>query len=104
MKLDSFSLVLGLDFYFKFYLNYKLDMVCGDGDCGNSLSNVSNVILNEIENIKFDFLHPHQVFLHLSEILENGGGSLCILLALFFSAAAQAFSKLNKPSKSNSLY
>jgi hypothetical protein len=79
-------------------------MVCGDGDCGNSLSNVSNVILNEIENKKFDFQHPHQVFLHLSAILENGGGSLCILLALFFSAAAKAFSKLNESSKSNGLY
>ncbi len=35
----------------KFYLKKKqLDMVCGDGDCGNSLSSVSNVILNAIEN------------------------------------------------------
>lgn len=68
-------------------------MVCGDGDCGNSLANVSNVILSDIEQNKFNFSYPHQVFLHLSEIFENGGGSLCILLALFFSAAAQSFAK-----------
>lgn len=65
--------------------------MCGDGDCGNSLANVASRILEDIEGNKFNFNYPHQVFIHLSEILEDGGGSLCILLALFFSAAAQAF-------------
>ena len=31
-------------------------MVCGDGDCGNSLANVSNVILSDIEQNKFNFI------------------------------------------------
>lgn len=72
-----------------------MDLVCGDGDCGNSLSNLSNAVLKDIDEDKFDFNYPHQVFLHLSTLLENGGGSLCILLAIFFSAAAQAFSLKN---------
>ena len=77
----------------KEYLN-KLDADCGDGDCGDSLSSISQVILSEIENGGFgDFEQPHKVFMHLSTILENGGGSLCILLALLFSAAAKAFTK-----------
>ncbi len=76
----------------KDFLN-KLDSDCGDGDCGDSLSTVSQVILNELETEKFGtYEYPHKVFMHLSVILENGGGSLCILLALFFSAAAKAFS------------
>lgn len=75
----------------KDYLN-KLDMDCGDGDCGDSMTAISQVILTEIESGKFgDFEYPHKVLLHLGELLENGGGSLCILLALFFSAAAKAF-------------
>lgn len=77
----------------KEYLN-KLDADCGDGDCGDSLSSISQVILSDIERGHFgNFEHPHKVFMHLSTILENGGGSLCILLALFFSAAAKAFIK-----------
>lgn len=75
----------------KDYLN-KLDSVCGDGDCGNSLSNISETILKHIDEKKFHFDQPHQVLLELSDIFENGGGSLCILLSLFFSSATQAFS------------
>ncbi len=75
----------------KDFLN-KLDSGCGDGDCGDSMSTVSQVILNEIETGKLSgYEYPHRVFMHLSVILENGGGSLCILLALFISAAAKAF-------------
>jgi len=76
----------------KEYLN-KLDSGCGDGDCGDSMFKLSEAILLDIENNKFDFKCPHQVFSHCSVLLENGGGSLCILLALFFSAAAKAFHK-----------
>ena len=75
----------------KDYLN-TLDTVCGDGDCGNSLANMSETILHQIEGKKFNFDQPHQVFLELSDIFENGGGTLCILLSLFMSSAAQAFS------------
>lgn len=86
----------------KDYLN-KLDSGCGDGDCGDSMATVSQSILKGIENGKFEgFEYPHKVFMHLSEILENGGGSLCILLALFFSAAAKAFAqKDNQKETSN---
>lgn len=76
----------------KDYLN-KLDSGCGDGDCGDSLKNISQVILKDIEIGNFEkFEYPHKVFMHMSDILENGGGSLCILLALFFSASAKSFS------------
>ncbi|CAF0712597.1 unnamed protein product [Brachionus calyciflorus] len=75
----------------KDHLN-MLDSVCGDGDCGNSLANISQKILQNLSENKFKFDQPHQVFLELSEIFENGGGSLCILLSLFMSSAAKAFS------------
>lgn len=74
----------------KDYLN-TLDTVCGDGDCGNSLASISVTILKHIDCKKFNFDQPHQVFLELSDIFENGGGSLCILLSLFMSSATQAF-------------
>lgn len=78
---------------FKDHLN-KLDSEVGDGDCGNSLSAVSERILKDIkEGNKFSFKYPHQVVLHLSEIFEAGGGSLCILLSLFMSAGAKAFQR-----------
>lgn len=70
----------------------KLDSECGDGDCGDSLAKIARTILNDIDASKFDFNFPHQVICHLSDILENGGGSLSIILSLFTSAAAKAFS------------
>ena len=70
----------------------QLDSDCGDGDCGDSLAALAQQILRHLGQGLFgSCAHPHQVFRHLSELLENGGGSLCILLALFFSAAARAF-------------
>ncbi len=69
----------------------KLDSECGDGDCGSSLAKIAENILKDIDASKFDFNFPHQVISHLSNILENGGGSLCIILSLFASAAAKAF-------------
>jgi dihydroxyacetone kinase len=77
----------------------KLDSDCGDGDCGDSLTAISQTILQSVNNGLFgDFQLPHKVFGQLSDLLENGGGSLCILLALFFSAAAKAFAVSAKPS------
>ena len=70
----------------------KLDLECGDGDCGSSLAKISEAILADIRSGKFDFNYPHKVITHLSTILENGGGSLSILLSLFASASAKAFS------------
>ena len=75
----------------------ELDMVCGDGDCGNSLSKISETILKDVDEGQFNFEYPNQVFLHLSEIFENGGGSLSILLALFFSASVKDFRKTETP-------
>jgi dihydroxyacetone kinase len=72
----------------KDYLN-ELDADCGDGDCGDSLANVSQKILQQIDSIDFHF--PFKMLLFCSEMFENGGGTLCILLALYFSAAANAF-------------
>ncbi len=71
----------------------ELDAVCGDGDCGNSLARIGQTILNEIANSKFNFEYPHQVLIELSNILENGGGSLCIILSLFMSGAVKSFQK-----------
>jgi len=70
------------------YLN-ELDADCGDGDCGNSLANVSQKILQQMDSI--DFRYPLKIFLFCSNMFESGGGTLCILLALFFSSAANAF-------------
>ena len=70
----------------------KLDSECGDGDCGDSLAKIAETILKDIDASKFDFNFPHQIICHLSDILENGGGSLSIILSLFSSAAAKAFS------------
>ena len=75
---------------FTDHLN-KLDSECGDGDCGSTLANISQNILNDIDNKKFDFNYLHQVVLQCSRVFENGGGTLSILLALFTSAAANAF-------------
>ena len=75
------------------YLN-ELDSECGDGDCGSSLANMSRRILADIEANRFDFDYPHQT-VRLSEIFESGGGTLCILLALFMSSSAQAFNTAN---------
>jgi triose/dihydroxyacetone kinase / FAD-AMP lyase (cyclizing) len=76
----------------KDYLN-ELDASCGDGDCGNSLSKVSENILIIVNNNQIDFDYPHQVLLNCSIAFENGGGTLCILLALYLIASAQAFRK-----------
>ena len=70
----------------------KLDSECGDGDCGSSLAKIAETILKDMRDSKFDFNLPHQVIVHLSTILENGGGSLSIILSLFASASAKAFS------------
>lgn len=43
----------------KGFLN-QLDSVCGDGDCGNSLAKVSELIL-ETSDQEFNFYYPHQV-------------------------------------------
>jgi dihydroxyacetone kinase len=75
---------------FMDHLN-KLDSECGDGDCGSTLANISQTILADIENKKFEFNYPHQVILQCSRVFENGGGTLSILLALFTSASANAF-------------
>ena len=84
----------------------KLDSECGDGDCGSSLSKIAEAILSDINGSKFDFQYPHKVIIHLSNILENGGGSLSILLSLFASAAAKAFSfdSIGMLSKEDPLY
>lgn len=87
---------------FTDYLN-ELDSGCGDGDCGSSLAKVCEAILKEANNKKFNFEYPHQVFINLSNILENGGGSLSIILSLFASAAAQAFSKEAIDDKSSNI-
>lgn len=70
----------------------KLDSECGDGDCGSTLSKLSQNILEGFETGKFNFNYPHNVILVISKYFENGGGSLSILLALFTSAGAKAFS------------
>lgn len=84
----------------KDHLN-QLDSVCGDGDCGNSMAGIGDKIQKHIEEKKFIFDEPHQVLLELSDIFENGGGSLCILLSLFMSSAAKVFSLKNISRKEN---
>jgi dihydroxyacetone kinase len=88
------------------YLN-ELDSGCGDGDCGSSLVKISEAILAAIESGKFQFEYPHQVLLQCASIFENGGGTLCILLALFATSAANSFQKAsasNLNENSGSLY
>ena len=83
-----------------------LDMHCGDGDCGDALAKIGRAICDAIaqdqaaassvngnapqQALLFGgFEYPHRVLMRCSLILEDGGGSLCILLALFCSAAAK---------------
>ena len=52
------------------------------------------MILSEMNTkSKFDFDYPHLILLELSELLENGGGSLCIILSLFMSGAVESLRK-----------
>jgi dihydroxyacetone kinase len=76
----------------------ELDAACGDGDCGNSLARIGQAILDN--ESRFDFDYPHQVLTELSAILENGGGSLCIILSLFMSGAVSSFQKQSPDSGS----
>jgi dihydroxyacetone kinase len=71
-----------------------LDAKCGDGDCGSSLAKIGETILHELDSPqKFNFQYPHQVLLECSNILENGGGTLCIILSLLLSAFIKSFQK-----------
>ena len=78
----------------KDYIN-ELDAACGDGDCGESIGRLCTRILAAMDT--FDFSQPRRFFLAASLQFEDGGGTLCILLALYLAAAANAFTVGQEP-------
>jgi dihydroxyacetone kinase len=87
----------------KDYLN-ELDSGCGDGDCGNSLEKLSGLILEHMSaDGFFVFDYPHQVFVALSKLMEQCGGTLCALLALASSTFAFGFVRTQGVRKPDSL-
>ena len=85
----------------KEYLN-ELDTTCGDGDCGNSVENIAEKILNGINHQQnYNFNYPHQILSNISYSIEQCGGTFSAILCLGTSAAAQAFLKTSKDSEQN---
>eukprot|EP00049_Salpingoeca_infusionum_P010551 m.182641 g.182641 ORF g.182641 m.182641 type:complete len:331 (+) comp14673_c0_seq11:1047-2039(+) len=85
----------------------ELDMACGDGDCGVSMSNGAAAILAALDStidptteqpnlpcLALD--HPAELSLQMASIIEhNMGGTSGVLYSIFFSAASTAFPELN---------